>query len=312
MASATPRSGKNSRQQPGRHSKERVADPSDPNLIVEPIWLLKAGGLVILAALFCGYLTYCLLFYQGQWQLVLHPDHSKPAPATIAGTPYETVHFGVDESGTPQLAGWWIPAVPNGRYASETILYLPSGDGSLADAESRLTTLHSLGINVFAFDYRGYGQSAATHPSEQHMNQDADSAWKYLTVSRQISGSRIIPLGEGVGASIAANLAGAQKQIAGVILGSPRTDLFKIVLNDPRTRLLPIRILFHEDFDMAVAVKSLNTPKLFLLPEGADSLNIARSASEPRVIVALPPSQSDSPAYLEQIGRFLDQLHPNP
>jgi pimeloyl-ACP methyl ester carboxylesterase len=306
MAPATPRSGKQSGDQTQRNAQQ----PGTPE-VVDPIWLLKAAGVVLLAALFCGYLTFCLLFYQGQWQLVLHPDRSKPAPATIAGSHYETVHFGVDETGTPQLTGWWIPAEPNGRYTRETLLYLPGGDGSLADAEPKLAALHSLGINIFAFDYRGYGQSSATHPNERRMTQDAASAWQYLTASRQIPGAQVIPFGERVGAAIAANLAATQSQIPGVILDSPRTDLPKIVRDDPRTRLLPVGLLFHEDFQIASTVGSLKTAKLFLLPENAASLEMARSAAEPKVIVALPPSQANGPAYLEQIARFLDQLHPN-
>ncbi len=307
MAPAIPRSGKPSRQQPQRNAQQ----PGAPE-VVDPIWLLKAAGVVLLAALFCGYLTFCLLFYQGQWQLVLHPDRSKPAPASIAGSPYETVHFGVDESGTPQLTGWWIPAEPNGRYAHETLLYLPGGDGSLADVEPRLAALHSLGINLFAFDYRGYGQSSATHPNERRMTQDAASAWQYLTVSRQLPGGAIVPFGDGVGAALAASLAAAHIESPGVILESPRVDLLKTVQDDPRTRLLPVGLLFHEDFQLASTVGSLKTAKLFLLPESAASLEMARSAAEPKVIVALPPSQANGPAYLEQIARFLDQLRPIP
>jgi pimeloyl-ACP methyl ester carboxylesterase len=306
MAPATPRSGKQSRQQPQRNPQQ----PGTPE-VVDPVWLLKAAGVVLLAALFCGYLTFCLLFYQGQWQLVLHPDRSKPAPVTIAGSLYETIHFGVDESGVPQLTGWWIPADPTSRYAHETLLYLPSGDGSLADAEPRLATLHSLGINIFAFNYRGYGQSSATHPNERTMTQDTASAWQYLTVSRQLSGGAIIPFGEGVGAALAAKLAATQTQIPGVILESPRVDLLKTVLDDPRTRLLPVRFLFHEDFEVADTVGSLKTAKLFLIPESGRSLEMARSAAEPKEIVALPPSQANGQAYLEQIARFLDQLRPN-
>jgi pimeloyl-ACP methyl ester carboxylesterase len=311
MAPVTPRSGKQTRQQASRNPRHHATAPNASPEAVDPIWLLKAFCVVLLAALLCGYLTFCLLFYQGQWQLVLHPDRSKPAPATIGGAAFETVHFGVNESGTPQLTGWWIPSGSNGLYVSETLLYLPGGDGSLAHDEPRLAALHSLGINIFAFDYRGYGQSAAEHPSERRMNEDAASAWQYLTVSRQTPGAKVIPFGEGVGAAIAAQLAATQTQISGVILDSPRTDLLKIVHDDPRTRLLPARAMFHETFDIAAAVANLKTAKLFLLSESAQSLDMERSAAEPKMIVALPASQADGPAYLEQISRFLDQLHPN-
>src|SRR5271163_1799898 len=92
---------------------------------VSPMWLVKAIAVTIVAALFCGYLTFCLLFYQGQWQLVLHPMRTSAAPVSIAGAPYQVIHFGPDESATPQLTGWWIPSSADTRYAHITILFLP-------------------------------------------------------------------------------------------------------------------------------------------------------------------------------------------
>src|ERR1700685_4344566 len=77
---------------------------------IDPRWLLKMLGLVIVTALFCGYLTLCGLFYQGQWQFVLHPDTTaKTTPAT-ANLPFQDVNFDFTETGQPQLHGWWIPA----------------------------------------------------------------------------------------------------------------------------------------------------------------------------------------------------------
>jgi pimeloyl-ACP methyl ester carboxylesterase len=308
MAAVTPPAGKQSTRRPiGQSGREHHRSPSSPE-IVNPAWLLKAAAIVIAAALFCGYLTYCLLFYQGQWQLVLHPDRSRPAPNSIAGSAYETVHFGVDESGVPQLTGWWIPAQPTGRYAAETILYFPSGDGSLVDALPRLVALHSLGINVFAFNYRGYGQSAKIHPNELRMTEDSLSAWRYLTISRQISVVRIIPTGEGVGAALAVKLAEANPKIPGVILQSPLPGLLKVVIDDPRTRLLPVRALFHENFEIASTLTNLRMPKLFIIPAGSSSLSLAKGTPASKVIVATPLSNDDVSSYLEQVASFINQL----
>ena len=173
---------------------------------VNPMWLVKAIAATVLAALICGYLTFCLLFYQGQWQLILHPTRTSSAPTSIAGTPYERIHFGLDESATPQLTGWWIPSAPGAPYDDTTILFLSGSDGSLADSIPTLASLHNIGLNVFAFDYRGYGQSAPTRPNQLNMIKDAESAWRYLTISRAIPVQQIIPYGTGVGASIAVKL----------------------------------------------------------------------------------------------------------
>jgi pimeloyl-ACP methyl ester carboxylesterase len=275
-----------------------------PPDVVSPVWLIKGIALTIIAALLCGYLTLCLLFYQGQWQLVLHPTRTSASPASIAGTPYELTHFGPDESATPQLTGWWIPATPGSRYAPITILFLPDGNGSLANSIPILASLHNLGLNVFAFDYRGYGQSAPARPSQQSMTQDADSAWQYLTATRAISAQRIVPYGTGAGTSLATRLATNHNTIPALILDTPRADLLDVAIRDPRARLLPVRLLFHERFPLAEPLSTLRTPKLLISRTTAPDQTFLH-ASDPRYTVELA---SPSPLlYNQSLTRFLDQ-----
>jgi pimeloyl-ACP methyl ester carboxylesterase len=261
----------------------------------------------IVAALFCGYLTFCLLFYQGQWQLVLHPTRTSSAPASIAGIPYELIHFGLDESATPQLTGWWIPSAPGARYAHTTILFLPGSEGSLTDSIPTLASLHDIGLNVFAFDYRGYGQSALTRPSQVNMTNDADSAWRYLSKSRTIPDSQIIPYGTGVGAALATKLATDHTSVPGLILDTPRADLLEVAQRDPRSRLVPVSLLFHERFPLAAPLSTLKTPKLLISRTTSPDESFLH-ASDPKLTVELP-SLSET-VYTQSLTRFLDQYLP--
>jgi pimeloyl-ACP methyl ester carboxylesterase len=282
--------------------------PAPPD-VVDPIWLIKAIALTIVAALLCGYLTLCLLFYQGQWQLVLHPTRTSGSPASIAGIPYELIRFGPDETATPQLTGWWIPAAPGSRYAPITILFLPDGNGSLVNSISILASLHNLGLNIFAFDYRGYGQSAPARPSQQSITQDADSAWQYLTATRAISAQRIVPYGTGVGTSIATHLAASHNTISALILDTPRADLLDVAVRDPRAKLLPVRLLFHERFPLAEPLSTLRTPKLLLSRTTAPDQTFLH-ASDPGFTVELAsPSEA---LYNQSLTRFLDQYVAHP
>jgi uncharacterized protein len=274
---------------------------------VSPMWLVKAITITIVAALFCGYFTFCLLFYQGQWQLILHPTRTSSAPTSIAGIPYQLVHFGPDESATPQLTGWWIPSAPGARYANTTILFLPGSEGSLANSIPTLTSLHNTGLNIFAFDYRGYGQSAPTHPSQQNMTHDADSAWQYLTTSRAIPAQQIIPYGTGVGASLAIKLAADHTTIPALILDAPRGDLLEVARRDPRSHLIPVRLLFHEHFPLATPLATLKTPKLLLSRNTSPDESFLH-ASDPKLTVELP-SLSET-LYTQSLTRFLDQYLP--
>jgi uncharacterized protein len=271
---------------------------------VSPIWLIKAIALAILVALFCGYLTLCLLFYQGQWQLVLHPTRTSSSPASIAGVPYEILRFAPGDSATPQLTGWWIPTNPGSRYTHLTLLFLPDGDGSLADSIPTLAALHNLGINVFAIDYRGYGQSAALRPNQQTMTHDAEAAFQYLANSRSIPAAQIIPYGIGTGASLATGIAATQPAIPALILDNPRADLLDVALHDQRASLLPVRLLFHERFPLAQPLATLRTPKL-LLSHTAQLDPAFRMAADPRLTVEL--TTPSALAYNQSLTRFLDQ-----
>ncbi|MDE3105249.1 MAG: alpha/beta hydrolase [Acidobacteriota bacterium] len=282
-----------------------VPQPPNQPEVVQPLWILRSMALIILAAFVCGYLTMLYLFYQGQWQLVLHPERTTAAPVVPDAVP-EQVRFGLDESATPQLTGWWIAAPPGSRFAADTVLYLRNGSGSLAGDGATLAALQGLGRNVFAFDYRGYGQSAAVHPSQSRMLQDAAQAWQYLADHRGIAAGHVVLFGDGVGGYLAATLARQHPQAAALVLSSPQPDQIGVARQDDRTRLVPVSLLFRERFRLEDVLPALTTPKLLLVTNAAEA-GVAATAAMPRMVVTLRPQDKNTPLSNEQIGRFLDQ-----
>lgn len=281
--------------------------------VVDPRWLVKALGLTVLAAILCAYLAVCLLVYQGGWQLMLHPTHTLAATPTAAFTP---IRFDASETGTPRLAGWWIPA-ESPTPATPTILYLHDGTGDLADSARLLDLLHTAGVGIFAFDYRGYGQSAGPHPTEARMAEDAEAALDYLTSTRHIPASVIVPYGQGLGAALAAQLAKAHAELPALIVDSPHPNAFHDATDAGRARLLPMRLLVQEHFDLAAALDSSAKPKLLLSdsPFGFDTASrnaneaFFRTISDPKLTVTFDRPGSGA-AYVQSIHRFLDEYLP--
>ncbi len=162
---ATPR-----RAQQASQTAKVTYNREDPNhQVVDPRWLGKVLGVTIALAFLCSYLAMCALFALGSWQLVLHPTNKAGGGTGLPGA--EVVKFGPDPGGVPQLVGEFVPqAVAQGAAAREytTVLYLRDGDGQLGFADAPLVAmLHDLGMNVLAFDYRGYGRSGVKpHPRE--------------------------------------------------------------------------------------------------------------------------------------------------
>lgn len=280
-------------------SKPRPPQPARHVENVPVTWLLKAFAAVVLAAAACIYGTLCFLYSRGQWQFVLHPTRATGEPAASTNP----VHFAPNDTGQPQLTGQWLTAQAEGRYGRLTILFLPGGDGSLANSAATIAALHDLGLNIFAFDYRGYGFSANLHPSQQRMSEDAQAAWRYLTTTRGVPPSTIIPYGVGVGASLATSLATTHPEVPALILDSPHTDLLDSVRRES-PRLLPVSLLFRERFPLAEPLSGLRTPKLLLADAGAATPAAFAKAADPKLTVFL--SSRTGPLFNQAMERFLD------
>jgi hypothetical protein len=302
-------SGKAQKQTP-KHA--RAAGWNDPLRPQQPLvsgrWLLSALAGVIALGAVCAYGTLCFLFYQGSWQLIFHPSHTVSAAPSVS---YQEIRFDSTETGKPQLAGWWIPAAPGARYSGNTLVLLHDGRGSLSDTVPQLQALHLLGINLFAFDYRGFGKSAELHPSETSLNQDADAALAYLTGTRHLPAHSIVLYGSELGASVAASTAARHPEIPGIILDGIAPDALTILSADARTKILPVRLLTSDRFEIAAVLQNLRTPKLFL--GRGDSMPTAtayQNASDPKQLFTI--AAEDPAQYEKVVGDFLDGLHLRP
>ena len=292
--------------------------PFPPLEVVDPFWLVKALAFTLVAALGCAWLVLCLLFYQGQWQFVLHPQRTSQPLNSLAGIAAVPVRFDVAETGVPRLSGALLPASQPSRFAGYTVFYVRGGKSSLAQSPSdaaAIRMLHDLGLSVFAFDYRGFGFSDPEHPNLERMTQDTDAGLRYL-LNRDIPEDHVIVYGEGVGTSLAVTLVASHPGMPVLILDSPAPASLPLALFDPRTRALPVRLLFHEEFSLDKLAR-LPTPKLLISVASTGSASPAAftSAATPKMTIELP--QDDRSHLAEELKRFLDQYltltpHPSP
>lgn len=303
------------RRQQARFDPNRGSKPPEMVDLVDGAWILKALAGVIGLAVLCAYTTLCVLFYNTQWQLVLHPTQNVLATPASLSLPFTEVRFGVDATGQPQLIGWWIPS---DEPSDPTVLLLHSGDGNRADTLFQARTLHNARLNVLVFDYRGYGRTGGQHPVERSMEADAETALNYLTTARGIPLAGTVIYGTGAGGAVATKLCAGHPQIAGLILESPTGDFKTQAAHDPRSGMVPFRLLFNQDFPLAGPLKTLSTPKLLIsYTRGAPPAEF-QSAADPKTTVELPGR--DEAGLHQALTRFLsayiahppETLTPNP
>ncbi len=134
------------------------------------------------------------------------------------------------------------------------ILYSHGNAEDLGIIKPKLSEIRTLGFNVLAYDYQGYGTSTGK-PTESHTDQDIDSAYNYLTQRLKISPETIILFGRSVGSGPTLDLA-VRKPVAGVILESAFTSAFRVVL--------PFPILPFDKFNNLDKIKQIKCPVLVM------------------------------------------------
>ena len=231
--------------------------PSAP-ATVSARWLAGAAIISLGAAVFCVWGALCLIFWQGSWQLLYHPNFSVLKTPAAVGLRFDPIEFGVDQSGQAQLRGWWIPG--QGRF---TVVYLHGTDGNLGSTVDALSRLHNARLNVFAFDYRGYGASRFVHPSEASWRQDTEAALGYLIDTRHLSPASLILAGRGLGADLALEEAAAHPELAGVVVEQPIDNPLQGIFSDPRARLVPRRLLVSDRWNLTSAAAALRIASLW-------------------------------------------------
>ena len=102
--------------------------------------------------------------------------------------------------------------------------------GSVAGYASDLSK--SLGVNVFIYDYSGYGLSEG-RPSEGNCYADIRAAYQYLVTEKRISPNRIVLAGRSIGSGPTIDIAVALGQsCGGVIIISGLCSCLRIAFGD--------------------------------------------------------------------------------
>jgi len=295
------------------HAWEKLRHPTEPPPTVSARWLLSAAAIAVLAAALCAWGVLCLLFWQGSWQLLYHPTSAITKTPASVGVAFDPVAFATTDAGEPRLKGWWIPAAVDASFGRITVLTLHGQTGNLSDTVDAIARLHAAGVNVLAFDYRGYGQSRFEHPSEAHLREDAEWALGYLSGTRHIAADSIVLDGRDLGADLALEVAAAHPELAGVILEQPLLDPAGAIFNDPRARMVPARTLVSDRYDLNAPATSLRIPSLWILSTDqnrawAIDRGPLQHVASTKTVVWLVPAKHEQLDFQDALHRWLQEI----
>jgi uncharacterized protein len=175
--------------------------------------------------------------------------------------------------------------------------------------------LRRLGLNLLAFDYRGYGESEGS-PSEEGLYRDAQAAYRYLRENRQVPAERIIVFGHSLGSTVAVDLV-SQVPAAGLILDGALTSV--IDRGQELYPYIPVRWISASRFNSLGKMPQIRIPKLLLHGVRDEMIPLAHgrrlfaAAVPPKTFVELQAGHGDafevdSAKYFGSIAQFLATL----
>ena len=255
---------------------------------------------VFVFSLFSGW-----LYYQ-QPAMVFFPTKNLIETPTDWGLPYEDATL--ETADGVELHGWLIPY----HGASRTLLFFHGNAGNISHRGESVAIFNRLGLNVFIFDYRGYGKSQGK-PSESGLYIDAMAAWNYLVKEKGFAKQQIVLFGRSLGGSVAANLA-AEVQPSALILESTFSsakDMANVVL-PIMSRIMPLRFKFNA----VESIKRVTSPLLVVHSTEDDIIpfelgeKVYHAASQPKSLVKIHGDHNygfllSQPDYEQALGTFL-------
>ncbi len=269
-----------------------------------------------------AYLTICLILFFAQGRLLFVPDAHDYKSLDALNLPLQEVWLPVSTKtgNIERIHGVWIP---HDRPLA-TMLYL-HGNGGNISVEVKARRFYQMGFSVLMIDYRGYGRSQGSFPSEATVYQDAQTAWDYLIKERQISPKKIVVYGHSLGGAIAINLASQNPNVAGLIVSSSFTSIQQVAAQDWKFRLFPIDLILTQKFDSVQKVRSLKMPSLFIhgMEDTLIPVSIGKAlyeaAPQPKQLLLIPhaghnhrDSAFDKPENLQVIRDFVNRVVSTP
>ena len=185
---------------------------------------------------------------------VFHPDSLIQQEPRTLKIPYEDVSFiTVDNQ---KLNGWLFIQ----KKGAPILLLCHGNAGNISYWLEHAWMLLNQNLNVFMFDYRGYGRSSGK-PTEQGLYKDGLAAYDFLVREKGIPGNEIVPYGISLGGAVAIEIA-RQRPVRSLVLEAAFTSTKDMAKNIPLFVLFSPLLPAH--YNNLEKIKQIQVPKLMI------------------------------------------------
>jgi pimeloyl-ACP methyl ester carboxylesterase len=206
--------------------------------------------------------------------------------------PIEEVQFTARDQ--CQLHGWFFPAEKGSGRSHLVFLLMHGNAGNVGTRLGFYEAWLGLGVNLFSFDYRGYGRSQGV-PSEEGTYQDAEAAHAWL-VARGFAPENIVALGKSLGGGVASELA-LRRPLGGLILQSTFTSIADVGADI--FPFLPVRWMNTIKYDTLGKLPRIHIPVLIIHSRGDETVRFRHAernyaaANQPKMFWEITSGHTD-------------------
>lgn len=247
-------------------------------------------------------------------RMIYFPERALATTPQQLGMKYEDAWLTAADG--VRINGWFMPSP---RPSGLTVLMLHGNAGNISHRFEKYAVFHQLGWNVFAPDYRGYGNSAG-EPDEAGLYLDARAAYRYLMEQRGVDPHKLIVYGESLGTAIAIDLL-SEVAAAGLVLEEGFTSAPDA--GQEIYPFLPVRWLMRSRYDSLSKIGRIRA-RLLIFHSREDEFfpirhaqKLLEAAPSPKELVELHGGHNDAfiqsgEIYQNALRRFADSLHNTP
>lgn len=258
--------------------------------------------------------SYGLFLVSCEHRIIYHP-HKYPEGSWNPSSSLvskEDVHFIADDG--VKLHGWYISS----KGSNTTLLWFHGNAGNITHRLDNIEMLKPLNLDIFIFDYRGYGKSEG-EPDEEGIYLDSQAAYNWIVKVKKIIPQKIILFGRSLGGICAIEVA-SKNPAAGIILESTFPSAGKMAKTI--FPVLPLSWAIKSRFNAIGKVPNLKLPKLFLHGTRDEIVpyklgrELFSAAAEPKIFYDIQGAGHNDTflvggaGYLNAIDKFIKSIIP--
>ncbi|NNE37551.1 MAG: alpha/beta hydrolase, partial [Gammaproteobacteria bacterium] len=195
-----------------------------------------------------------------------------------------------------------------------TLIFFHGNGGNISHRLEKIRIFNELGLNIFIFDYRGYGLSTG-QPGEQATYADALAAYRFVTEEKAIPADNIILYGESLGAAVGTWIAKEYPHGA-LIIDSGFTSI--VDMGRHYYPFLPVNIISRIRYPTLQHLENIESPLLVIHSTDDEIIpfefgqKLFDSANGPKTLLQIKGDHNagfyiSENKYREGINQFLNQ-----